>query len=401
MSRKTLTSAKGSLPSQSKVMRIGVIGTGAFAEQCHLPGLQTHPQAKVVAIAGRRPERRRSLAARFNIPAVYTDYRELCARADLDAITIVTPNDEHAAQAEAGFASGKHVFCEKPLATSVTEAEQMVRAAELSRKIHQVAFTYRYLYGLQELRRRIHRGDIGVPYHLRAQHNSWDGLQPDASLGFRAVRARGGGVLYDMGPHLFDLAQFLFGPLRSVTGLYHHVPYGRKGGLAMPPTQETDDLATAWFTHESGLRGQWFASQVMPSCGDKSHIEVIGQGGALRASLSRGRIDTLRIVRPPSTRWEELPLPAEARTDRPSALTTMMRSFVDACLRGKLDPAIDASFHDGLAVQLAIDAVEKASAKVPWIPVETEYHQTRLKIHPPSSQRFKQTSAADDDERLT
>ena len=365
MSVRTFKSVKGSLPGRSKVLRIGVIGSGTFAEQGHLPGLQTHPQAKVVAIAGRRPERLRSLAAQFNIPAVYTDYHELCARTDLDAITIVTSNSEHAAQAKAGFASGKHVFCEKPLATSVIQAKEMVRAAELSGKVHQVAFTYRYLYGLQELRRRIQRGDIGAPYHLRAQHNSWDGL-----------RSKGSGVLHDVGPHLFDLARFLFGPLQSVTGLYRHIPRDRKDRLAVSPAQATDDVATAWFTHKSGVQGQWFTSRVMPSYGGKAHIEVIGQEGALRASLSRGSIDTLQIVRPPSTRWEELPLSAEARSDAPSALTIMMRSFVSACLRGKLDPDIDASFHDGLAVQLAIDAVETASARLPWIPVETTDHQT-------------------------
>ena len=365
MSRKAITSTKGSVPSQGKVLRIGVIGTGAFAEQCHLPGLQSHPQAKVVAIAGRRPERLQSLATQFNIPDVYTDYHELCARTDLDAITIVTSNSEHAAQATAGFASGKHVFCEKPLATSVTQAQEMVRAAELSGKVHQVAFTYRYLYGLQELRRRIQRGDIGVPYHLRAQHNSWERFQ-----------SKGSGVLHDVGPHLFDLARFLFGPLQSVTGLYRHIPRNGKD-LAVSPDPTTDDVATAWFTHKSGVQGQRFTSRVMPSYAGKAHIEVIGEEGALRASLSRGSIDTLQIVHPPSSRWEELPLPTEARSESPSALGIMMRSFVNACLRGKLDPDIDASFHDGLAVQLAIDAVETASARLPWIPVETTDQQTR------------------------
>ncbi len=369
MSRKTFTSAKGSFPGRNDVLRIGVIGTGAFAQQCHLPGLQTHPQAKVVAIAGRRPERLQSLAAQFDIPTVYTDYHELCARTDLDAITIVTSNSEHAAQATAGLASGKHVFCEKPLATTVIQAQQMVRAAELSGKVHQVAFTYRYLYGLQELRRRIQRGEIGEPYHLRAQHNSWDGLL-----------FKGSGVLHDVGSHLFDLARFLFGPLQSVTGLYRHLPqihYDRKGQRAKSPAQATDDLATAWFTHKCGVQGQWHVNRVAPSYGGKAHIEVIGREGALRASLSRGSIDTLQIVRPPSSQWEELPLPTEARNESPSALAIMMRSFVNACLRGKLDPDIDASFHDGLAVQLAIDAVETASSRLPWIPVETTDHQTR------------------------
>ena len=104
---------------------------------------------------------------------------------------------------------------------------------------------------------------------------------------------------------------------------------------------------------------------------------MIGEEGALRASLSRGSIDTLQIIRRLSTQWKDIPLPTEARNESPSALGRMMKSFVNACLRGKLDPDIDASFHDGLAVQLAIDAVETASARLPWIPVETTDQQTR------------------------
>ena len=360
------------MAKRKRTLRIGVIGTGKFAEQCHLPGLQSHPHARVVAICGRRPERLRVLAARFNIPAVHTDYHEICARSDLDAITIVTPNSEHAEQAKAAFSAGKHVFCEKPMATNVAHAHEMVHAAELSGKVHQIGFIYRYLYGLQELRRRVQRGDIGVPYHLRAQHNSWDGLQPASELGYRATRELGGGgVLYDVGSHLFDVARFLFGPLKSVTGFIENVPRSTKSSRGKAKPVDTDDLATAWFTHESGVRGQWFASRAMPWYGEKAHVEVIGRDGTLRASLSRGGIDVLRSASPSRPEWKVLPLPREARNTLPSALNIMMRSFVDACLRGTLNGDVDASFHDGLACQLAIDAVEQATVRLPWVPLAT------------------------------
>lgn len=360
-------------PSQSNTLRVGVIGTGRFVEQCHLPGLQSHPQAEVVAICGRRPEHLRSLAARFNVPTVHTDYRELCARSDLDAITIATVNSEHAEQAIAAFAAGKHVFCEKPMATSVTHARQMLHAAERSGKIHQMAFTYRYLYGVQELRRRVRRGDIGVPHHLRAHYNSWDALQldPASPVGFRSKAAlAGGGVLYDVGSHLFDLARFIFGPIEAVTGFSQRIPRRISGSWKEIKGVDTDDLATAWFTHKNGVHGQWFVSRVTPSYGEKAHIEVVGHEGALRASLSRGSVDVLRISTPARPEWEELPLPEEAQNQSPSCLGIMMRSFVDACLRGKLDGDVDASFYDGLAAQHAIAAVTKSAARLPWVRLE-------------------------------
>ncbi|MFP5285768.1 MAG: Gfo/Idh/MocA family protein, partial [Thermoanaerobaculia bacterium] len=110
-------------------LRFGVIGAGAFAEACHVPGLLSHPRAEVVAVVGRRPERARALAGRFGIPEVYADAGELCSRDDLDGIAICTPNAAHREQALLAFAHGKHVFCEKPLGLTVAEAEEMTRAA--------------------------------------------------------------------------------------------------------------------------------------------------------------------------------------------------------------------------------------------------------------------------------
>jgi predicted dehydrogenase len=150
-----------------KKLRVGVLGTGAFAEACHVPGLQSHPDAEVVVLCGRNSERTRAMADRVGVPEIALDYEQVCSRKDIDAVTIATPNVAHAIQAKAAFAAGKHVFCEKPLGMNVHEVIEMVRAAEQSRTIHQVAFTYRYLYGVQELKRRLLKGDIGEPYHVR------------------------------------------------------------------------------------------------------------------------------------------------------------------------------------------------------------------------------------------
>jgi predicted dehydrogenase len=340
-------------------LRFGVIGAGAFAEACHVPGLLSHPGAEVVAIAGRRPERARALAGRFGIPVVCADAGELCSREDLDGVAICTPNAAHREEALLAFTHGKHVFCEKPLGISVAEAEEMLRAAEASGRIHQVAFTYRYLHGTSELRRRVRAGDIGEPYLFRAHHEYWDGLRPGAAIGWREMRApAGGGVLYDSGSHLFDLARFILGPIADVKADLQMLPR---------PGVETDDLAAAWFRLASGVRGQWFASRITPPRAE-NYVQVIGTGGALEALLSRGRLDALRVARPGMAGWEELPLPLpekEARDGESHALGRMMRSFVDACLRGGLGEE-DASFHDGLAVQRAIAAVED-SAAAGWV----------------------------------
>src|SRR5437773_10791711 len=120
--------------SEERKLRFGVIGAGGFAEVCHVPGLQSHPRAEVVALCGRRRDHARAMADRLGVPDVHTDYRELCARDDLDGVTITTPNAVHAEQAIDAFAHGKPVFCEKPLGMNVGEVREMLRAAEASGK---------------------------------------------------------------------------------------------------------------------------------------------------------------------------------------------------------------------------------------------------------------------------
>ncbi|HEV8630380.1 MAG TPA: Gfo/Idh/MocA family oxidoreductase [Thermoanaerobaculia bacterium] len=354
----------------ARKLRFAVIGAGDFAEVCHLPGLLAHPDAEVVAIFGRRAERAAALANRFGVPEATTDLAALCTRDDVDAVTICTPNAAHREAALLAFAHGKHVLCEKPLGLGPGEAEEMARAAAASGRVHQVAFTYRYLHGVQELRRRLLAGDVGEPYLFRGHHEFWDKLRPGAAIGWRELQApAGGGVLYDSGSHMFDLARLLLGPVAAVQATVQHLPREaveeRSGEHRVV---ETDDHAMAWLRFASGARGHWHVSRVTPTR-DDAFVQVIGREGALEALLSRGRADRLRAVATGSREWRELPLPAEASRGGSHALVRMMASFVDACRRGSLADG-DASFADGLAVQrllAASDAASGAHSGAPWV----------------------------------
>ncbi|HSS52176.1 MAG TPA: hypothetical protein VLX28_24815, partial [Thermoanaerobaculia bacterium] len=130
------------------------------------------------------------------------------------------------------------------------------------------------------------------------------------------------------------------------------------------PGVETDDIATANFRFASGARGQWQSSRITPPRA-QNHVQVVGREGALEALLSRGSVDALKVARPGKPGWEELPLPGEAQDGQSHALGRMMRSFVDACLRGQIGEG-DASFGDGLAVQKALTAAEESAAGGWW-----------------------------------
>jgi predicted dehydrogenase len=221
------------------------------------------------------------------------------------------------------------------------------------------------------LRRRVQYGDIGKPYYLRVQYDNWNGLLPDRKASWKERQdLAGGGMLYELGSHLFDIARFILGPIAIATGFVQNFPRLRVHCLTNELTNvETDDIAATWFRHENGVRGQWFISRATPAFTDNGYLEVIGPEGALKASLSRGTIDILKISSPARPTWEELPLPDEAYDGKPHCLGLMMHSFVDACLRGKLNENVDASFIDGLAAQRAMAAVVEANEHLTWVPL--------------------------------
>ena len=332
----------------SRSLRVGVIGTGAFAEACHIPGILSHPAAEVVMLCGRREPWTRTLAQRFGIPRITLDPAEICASSDVDAITICTANAAHHPQVMLALKNRKHVFCEKPLALSVAQSREMTRAAEASGLVNQVAFTFRHLFGIGELRRRVADGDIGDPLFVRIHHEYRDNKRFDTTVvnGWRyRSRATGGGVLLDTGAHLFDLAHLVAGPVTAVKAALCSVVEPDAGG---------DDIASVAFRCASGTAGHLFASRTSEPQVPNA-IQVTGSTGTLLAYISRGGFDALRRRAPGQASWEEVALPGRASDGHPHALTLMMRSFVDSCLQGRLVEGA-ASFRDGLAVQETIAA---------------------------------------------
>ena len=247
---------------------------------------------------------------------------------------------------------------------NVAEARDMLAAAEASGCVHQVGFIFRYNVGIAELRRRIAAGEIGQPFYLRIQYDNWEGLRPDWRATWRERHElAAGGVLFNIGSHLFDIARYVLGPIESATGFFFNVPRQRLDRKTGEPTMvETDDFANCWFQFANGVRGQWCVSRVTPPFAEYGYVEVIGTEGALKAALSRGRIDVLKSSRPADPAWQELPLPPEAKDDTQHALTGLMHGFVEACRRGRIDADLDASFHDGLAAQQGMAAVVAANA---------------------------------------
>ena len=178
-------------------VRMGIVGTGRIAQNRHLPSYQRNDRVVVVAAADPVPESVHSAAAAFAIPSVYTDYREMLEREDLDAVSVCTPNKYHAPVAIAALRQGLHVFCEKPLARTATEARAMVRLARETGRILATGYRYREQAEARAAKRVVDAGELGDIYMMRARAlrrrkiPSW-GTFTDKEI-------QGGGALVDFG----------------------------------------------------------------------------------------------------------------------------------------------------------------------------------------------------------
>ncbi len=106
-------------------VRVGVVSTSWWADQHHLPCLKSHPGAEVAAVCGRHQGRAEQIAQKYDVPGVFTDYRDMIDKGDLDALVVAVPDDRHYTITMAALDAGLHVACEKPLASTLGQATEM------------------------------------------------------------------------------------------------------------------------------------------------------------------------------------------------------------------------------------------------------------------------------------
>ncbi|SFR98584.1 Predicted dehydrogenase [Granulicella pectinivorans] len=151
-------------------IRIGVIGAGIMGQQ-YIRIYQDHPYATVVAVAARHRERAQDVADRYGVPRATDDWHTITESDIVDAVCIALPDDEHFAATESALRHGKHVLLEKPMTTSLPEADAIVRLAEASKLKVQVAFNHRWLAPYHQGKVSIAAGEIGEPICAYARKN--------------------------------------------------------------------------------------------------------------------------------------------------------------------------------------------------------------------------------------
>jgi inositol 2-dehydrogenase len=213
-------------------LKVGLAGVGRMGRVYAQNLAQRVPNARLTAVADHHPDLVKSVAEEFGIPRVYTSHEELVADRNIDAIVIVTSTSTHKDVIIAAAAAGKAIFCEKPLALSLTDAEEALRAVERAGVFFQMAFQRRFDSGYRGARKKIEEGAIGDPVVITS--TSRDPFRPP--LEYCDPKASGG-LIADMGVHDFDIARMFMGEVKTV--------YATGGALAYPEMKTVGDIDNA------------------------------------------------------------------------------------------------------------------------------------------------------------
>lgn len=256
-------------------LKVAVIGCGSIAKHRHLGEYAGNPHVEIVAVCDINETRVNETAEAYNAQA-YTNYEELLANETLDAVSVCLPNHLHAPVSIAALNAGCHVLCEKPMATSKEEAEQMIKAAKQNGKKLMIGHNQRFVPSHAKARELIANGELGKIYSFRTAfgHPGPEGWSADGanSWFFRKGEAFIG-AMGDLGVHKADLLRYLLGEeFVEVAGFIE---------TNAKENTDVDDNAVCILKTETGIIGTLAASWAYTAKEDNSTI-IYGEKAILR-----------------------------------------------------------------------------------------------------------------------
>lgn len=193
-----------------KTIGYAIVGTGYFGAE--LGRIMSEQEgAKVVAILD--PNNAEAVAQEFDCD-IETDLDTLCGREDVDVVIVATPNYLHKEPVLAAARHGKNVFCEKPIALSYADCDEMVKACENAGVIFMAGHVMNFFRGVRHAKKLIAEGKIGKVLYAHSARNGWE--EPQPTISWKKIRAKSGGHLYHH-IHELDCIQFIMGPASKVT----------------------------------------------------------------------------------------------------------------------------------------------------------------------------------------
>ena len=275
---------------------VGIIGYG-FIGRVHALSYLSLPfyykplpaEVELIGVATAHMETAEAGIAEAGFKFATDDFHKLLARDDIHIIHCCTPNYLHKEILLGAMKAGKHIYCDKPLCMSVTEATEILDEVKRHPKgKYQMSFEYRFIPAIMRARQLINEGKLGDVFHFRAEYLHSGYINPERPMSWRLDKSRaGGGALFDLGSHVIDLVLFLLGEIDSVNALCKTFIEERpiEKGAKDKAKVEVDDLCIMQVSLKEGGVGVLEASRMATGTNNDLRFEVHGTKGALKFDL--------------------------------------------------------------------------------------------------------------------
>ena len=326
-------------------------------------------------VAGSTPERGQAAVASLGAEAAAADAAELVASADVDVVHVCTPNDTHPALVRSALDAGKHVVCEKPLATDPAEAAELERLAAEADVVAAVPFVYRFYPTVRHARAMVAGGEVGTLWLLHGSYLQ-DWLAAAGGTNWRVDAARGGAsrAFGDVGIHWCDLMEFVTGHRITALTARTAVVHPERAGQAVT----TEDGASVLFETDRGATGSLVVSQASP--GRKNRLAFSFDGTLASLGFDQERPEELwvggtdghrTVLRDPTTLAPAAAGYAVLPAGHPQGYQDSFDAFVaDVSRRVRGEPVAGLpTFADGARAARITDAVVRSARTRTWVEV--------------------------------
>ena len=377
--------------------KVGVIGTG-FIGPAHVEALSRLSNTEVVALAECSDEIARSKAEMLGIEKHYGDYRQLLEEGDIQSVHICSPNYLHFEMAKAALEAGKHVICEKPLAISVAEAEELVDLAKKKGLVNAVNFNIRYYPLMRQVRTMVQKGDVGDILAVQGSYlQDWLFHSTDYNWRLEPEKSGKSRAIADIGSHWMDLIEHVTG-LRITEvcadfATFHKIrkkplkPVETYAGKVLKPEDyqdvaiNTEDYATVLFRFENDGRGVMTVNQVAAGRKNRLYFEIDGSREAIAWESETpnqiwiGKRDGNNeiMMRDPSLVYPEavnlINYPGGHNEGFPDTFKQLFKEVYAHIAGGSSASCSHPTFADGLREMVLCEAIMESNSKRAWVKV--------------------------------
>ena len=324
-------------------VRVAVLGAGSIAQIVHLPILSRMRGVEVAALADRDAHTARTIAQRFSVPKVSTDFEEVVDE-DIDAVVVCTPTNRHEDQVLASLDAGKFVLCEKPLALTAGAADRVLSHAAARERL-MVAMHQRHRPDALALRQFVAGGELGDIFYLKT---AWLNRYRPRGRTWRERKATaGGGAFIDLGLQMLDLALWILG---------HPQPERLTAHMFRRPDTEVEDFAAVTLRLADNVVVNLEATWNLLGQRDKQYLHVMGSTGS-------GSLSPLTVLKEMPAGLVEVtpPVPMTRENLFTASYRNVLAHFIEA-VRGERE--VESAAEQGLLMRLVEATYRSADAHV-------------------------------------